>query len=97
RLRVGTHVTANLMSRLPVPVVTPAEPLFHRLEHLAHVLSTRPEVETTTEYAELQSLVARRYELSADDFSHILGTFPLIPEGVRAAAYDRFVSEGSFR
>ena len=39
RLRVNTHVTASLVSRLPVPVVAPDDPAFARLASLAKLLA----------------------------------------------------------
>ena len=84
RLRVHTHVTASIMARLPVPVVAEGSAIEERLRELAHRLceSATP-VEEMTEYVELQTLVARLYGLSREEFSHILDTFPLIDEGVR--------------
>jgi len=90
RLRVNTHVTATLMSRLPVPTPSPEDPAFDRLQLLTQVLMTSPDVERTPEYAELQALTARLYGLSAADFEHVLASFPLIPESTRLAAYERF-------
>lgn len=80
RMRVNTHVTAALMSRLPVPVVRPGAPAFDRLHALAAAIarSSTP-VEEMEEYAELQSIAARLYGLTADDFAHVLETFPLVP------------------
>lgn len=91
RLRVNTHVTATLMSRLPVPVIRDGHPFFGRLVALTVTLmrETRP-VEDLEEYAQLQALCAHAYQLSASEFEHILGTFPLIPAGVRAAALAAF-------
>jgi hypothetical protein len=90
RLRVNTHVTATLMSRLPVPNLSPDSPAFDRLHLLTQILMKAAEVERTPEYAELQALVARLYGLPAADFEHVLTTFPLIPESTRLAAYQRF-------
>ncbi len=65
RLRVNTHVTATLMSRLPVPVVRPEDPAFDRLQLLTHILMKTADVEQTPEYAELQAIAAELYGLSA--------------------------------
>jgi hypothetical protein len=91
RLRVSMHVTASLMSRLRVPVIREEHPFFDRLHALATSLarSTEP-VEGMDEYVELQVLCAHAYQLHAGDFEHVLGTFPLIPVGVRAAALAAF-------
>jgi N-6 DNA Methylase/Eco57I restriction-modification methylase len=91
RLRVNTHVTATLMSRLPVPVIREGDAFFERLGTLSSSLAreTRP-VEQMEEYAQLQALCAHAYQLRASEFEHILATFPLIPVGVKAAALASF-------
>ena len=78
------------MSRLPVPLVNPERPEFARLRTLTQTLMRSSDVENAAEYHELQAIAARLYGLSAADFEHVLGTFPLIPEAVRLAAYKRF-------
>jgi hypothetical protein len=93
RLRVNTHVTVALVSRLPVPVVHPADPVFEKLAALARaVASGTGPVEEAPEYAELQALAATLYRLDAADFEHVLSTFPLIPAPIKAAALSRFNS-----
>ena len=93
RLRVNTHVTAALMSRLPVPVIREGHPFFDRLCALATSLSRASEpVEQTEEYAHAQALCAHAYRLRVSQFEHILGTFPLISEAVRRAALAAFNS-----
>jgi hypothetical protein len=91
RLRVNTHVTATLMSRLPVPVIREGHPFFEQLGALTTSLArgTKP-VEEMEEYAQLQALCAHAYQLRAHEFEHILGTFPLIPSGVREDALSAF-------
>jgi NADH:ubiquinone oxidoreductase subunit D len=39
--------------------------------------------EQQPEYVELQAIVARLYGLSVADLTHVLATFPLIPEEVK--------------
>ena len=95
RLRVNTHVTASLMSRLPVPVVPPDDPRFDRLNLLSHVLTSAADVDAAVEYAELQAIAASLYGLSAQEFEHVLRTFPLIPQATRLAAYARFLRDQS--
>jgi hypothetical protein len=91
RHRVNTHVTASLVSRLPVPLLGPSHPLFARMATLSAALEDGAgPVEDMDEHAELQAIVAGRYGLSADDFSHILSTFPLVPAATRQRALDRF-------
>jgi hypothetical protein len=91
RMRVSTHVTATLMSRLPVPYLDADHPLFDKLARLTTALErgTRP-AEEMPQYAELQALAAHLYGLSPGEFEHVLGTFPLIPSSVRDAALREF-------
>lgn len=44
--------------------------------------------------AELDGLVAQLYGLTEAEFSHILATFPLVPQGVRDAALDAYRAVG---
>jgi hypothetical protein len=91
RMRVNTHVTVALVSRLPVPVVTDGEELFDRLRALSESLTraTGP-VESMREYAELQALVAHAYGMGEEEFQHVLKTFPLISEAAREASLHEF-------
>ncbi len=91
RLRVNTHVTIALVSRLPVPLLLEGTRSFGRLAALSRRLmdATTP-VEETTEYAELQALAARLYGLDTEDFAHVLGTFPLVAPKTRHAALAAF-------
>jgi hypothetical protein len=87
RFRVNTHVTVALVARLPVPVLRSEDEAFATLTSLARALAaSRDPVEEMNEYTRLQALVARLYGLTHEDFEHILGTFPLIPEDVRRKA-----------
>jgi hypothetical protein len=91
RLRVNTHVTAALVSRLRVPVIDRNSHAFGRLSTLAQTLMHSPTAaETQPEYAELQGIVARLYGLTEADFAHVLSTFPLIPADIRSAVMTEF-------
>ena len=60
RLRVNTHVTVSLVSRLPVPVVDAKHPEFRRLAQLCRALAAgNGPAESMTEYAQVQALAAR--------------------------------------
>jgi hypothetical protein len=84
RLRVNTHVTAALMSRLPVPLVRADDEAFDTLHHLAARLAEAgPPPEDRPDYARLQAIAARLYGLTRTDLEHVLGTFPLIPSEVK--------------
>jgi len=50
--------------------------------HQTHGL-TAPEQRQTAR-AEIDALVARLYDLTEDEFTHILSTFPLVAESVKA-------------
>jgi hypothetical protein len=91
RLRVNTHVTVSLVSRLRVPVLDRDSRTFRRLSALAQTLMHSPAAaEQQPEYSELQGIVARLYGLTASEFAHVLSTFPLIPEEIKSAALIRF-------
>jgi hypothetical protein len=91
RLRVNTHVTAALVSRLPMPVVHSPDGAFASLASLSRMLMNgRAPAETMSEYAQLQARVARLYGLDESAFEHILGTFPLLPVEVKAKALCEF-------
>lgn len=91
RMRVSTHVTAALMSRLAVPVPDPETE--RRLSHLSHVLATAAgAVDSMPEYAELQAIAARLYGLHRSDFEHVLTTFPLIDATVKSHCLDVFTT-----
>lgn len=91
RLRVSTHVTVSLVSRLPAPTLDERHPLFPRLARLSRALAdSDAPVESMGEYAELQASVALLYGLNHTDFEHILGTFPLIPAQVKESTLRKF-------
>ena len=91
RMRVNTHVTVALVSRLPMPIVRPGDKAFEKLASLSRSLSFgRDPVEQMTEYTELQAQVARLYGVTDEDFDHMLGTFPLIPATVKQRAAATF-------
>jgi len=93
RLRVNTHVTVSLVSRLPVPVVHPGNPRFTRLERCAETLARGNDpVEEMEEYAEIQAIAAHLYRLTPAQFEHVLSTFPLVPSEVREHAFERFIN-----
>jgi hypothetical protein len=91
RFRVNTHVTASLMSRLPVPFIAPGDAAFDQIGDLVReLLKGRAPVEEMDEYAALQALVARLYGLSANDLAHVLSTFPLVPASLKNKVRSQF-------
>jgi len=91
RMRVNTHVTVALVSRLPMPVLHEQSESYATLVRLSRALAAgdRP-IDDMPEYAELQALAARLYGLTREEFEHVLSTFPLIPVETRARALRRF-------
>jgi hypothetical protein len=88
RLQVTTHVTASLMSRLPVPRPDGHSGEFRELASLARDLEqngieARPEA-----YARLNAIAAQLYELSPDQYAHVVWTFPLLPQELRTLCVD---------
>jgi hypothetical protein len=90
RFRVNTHVTASLVSRLHVPLLSPGDPAFVRIQTLVRTLVRSDEPEDTDAYAELQALVAAIYGLSTADFDRVLSSFPLIPETTKVRVKHHF-------
>jgi hypothetical protein len=89
RMRVGTHVTAAIIGRLPVPKPTRSDPLFRELAASTRRLMRRY---SNAALASLNARVAELYGLSPRQFAHVLDTFPLIAAAERAAALQLFAS-----
>jgi hypothetical protein len=91
RLRVNTHVTVALVSRLPVPLVPSTTAAYTQLARLARTLADGDAAAADMpEYPALQALAARVYGLSEKELDHILGTFPLVASEVKEATSRRF-------
>ena len=89
RLRVATHVTTEIVERLPIPRWDAMPAAFVEVAGLARLLSRRAH---PVALARLNARVAELYQLAPDEFTHILGTFPLVPIEERDAALEEFVS-----
>ena len=87
RLQVSTHVTTALVERLPVPTRQHAPRAAREIAALARALARRPGVAAA---ARLQAAVAAVYQLTLDEFEHVLSTFPLVPKTLRDEALDIF-------
>jgi len=83
RLRVTTHVTTGTVERLPIPPPEAAPAACREIAVLARLLARRA---SPAALARLNARVAEIYQLSAAEFEHILGTFPLIPRAERDEA-----------
>ena len=87
RMRVGTHVSAAIVARLPVPRPERRDPLFLAVADAARLLATGWRGET---FARLNAVAARLYGLTAAEFTHVVATFPLVEPHERAAAVAEF-------
>jgi hypothetical protein len=89
RMRVTTHVTTATVERLPIPRRDDSPGAFREIAAIARLLSRR---EDGTAAARLQTIVASLYQLSADEFAHVLSTFPLIPTEERDRAHATYMA-----
>jgi Eco57I restriction-modification methylase len=87
RLRVTMHVTTKTVEQLPIPTAEEAPAACREIAALARRLVKRRDPAVL---ARLNARVATLYQLSAVEFEHILGTFPLIPQEERDAALRHF-------
>ncbi|HEX7138066.1 MAG TPA: hypothetical protein VF219_09480, partial [Vicinamibacterales bacterium] len=87
RLRVTTHVTTAIVERLPAPTRGEAPAACRTIAALARRLSRRHDL---ADWALLNAHVGHLYQLTADEFAHILDTFPLIDRSDRDAALASF-------
>jgi hypothetical protein len=76
RMRVGTHVTAAIVARLPVPKPAARDPVFEEVAGVSRALSRRFD---ESAFARLNALVTALYGITRDMFAHVLTAFPLIP------------------
>ena len=85
RLRVNTHVTGHLMSRLPVPVIRDGDPFFAATRHAVLITRTRRRGRSRRwrNTRSCRPSARRRIELRREEFEHVLGTFPLSSATVR--------------
>jgi hypothetical protein len=88
RLRVGTHVSAAVIDRLPMPRPAHAAEAFVELAALSAALSLNPAALRLQ--ARLQALAAKLYRLDRVQFDRVLETFPLVPRSDRDAARRAF-------
>lgn len=83
RMRVTTHVTTSLMSRVPVPRPQPRSAEFQRLVQLAQSLAVSGIADPSGDYAELNAIAARLYGVSRAQYALVLDSFPLIAAAQR--------------
>jgi hypothetical protein len=92
RQRVTTHVTAGIVSRLPVPRPPAHSLLYTEVADLGARLLESASPQQDEAYPKLQAVVAHLYGLTGDELRHILGTFPLIAERTKTETMARFES-----
>ena len=90
RLQMTTHVTTALMARLPVPRPAAGSPVHASIASLAESLSHRAFEEDAEGYARLNALAAHAYEVTKDEYAHVVSTFPLLPAALRARCVEAF-------
>ena len=91
RMRVSTHVTASIVSRLPVPRPARSDPRFAVVVAAVRTLASEDDAD---QLAGLNAAVASLYGLAPGDFEHIAGTLPLVPLAERSLALRRFARDG---
>jgi methylase of polypeptide subunit release factors len=83
RQRIGTHLSAAIVERLPVPRPARGSIAYADLERLTCRLEADPD--NVDAAARAQARAAALYGLTEDELSHVLDTFPLVPADRRAA------------
>ena len=91
RLRVTTHVTTAIVERLPLPRPEDAPAAFRDIAASARRLASQAD---PSSLARLNARVAELYQLSSQEFEHILGTFPLVSRDERDRALREFQRRG---
>jgi hypothetical protein len=88
RQRVSTHLTVATVEHLPVPRPLPGSEACAEIAACAARMAAG-DTDAGME-ARLQARAAALYDLTRDEFAHVLGTFPLIEAERRQAALEAF-------
>ncbi len=91
RLNVTTHVTTALMARLPVPRPPDGSAEFRELSALARGLAATGIESAPDAYARLNAIAAGLYGLTAEQFEHVVASFPLLPIDLRRCCRDAYI------
>jgi hypothetical protein len=86
---VTTHVTTATVEQLPIPTAEAVPSALKEIAALGRLLTKRFDREA---FAILNARVAALYQLSADEFRHVLDTFPLVAIEERDEAFRAFTS-----
>ncbi len=97
RLFVTTHVTASLMSRLPVPRPNVRSREFVELVSLSKKLAAAGVDDSIDAYASLNAIAARLYCVSSDEYAFILDSFPLISRSLRDCCLSAYSTNNKHR
>lgn len=79
RLWVTTHVTTAIVEGLPLPRRLDAPGAFREIAAFTRQLVRGSVKDRTSVLARLNARVAALFQLSPDEFAHVVSTFPLIP------------------
>jgi hypothetical protein len=85
-----THLGSATVEALRLPKPARGSPVFNEIARLSRALRI-PSASQTAALARLQAMAAAAYELTTDDFRHVLNTFPLVPEQERSVVFEEFV------
>jgi hypothetical protein len=88
RLQVSTHVTVSMMARLPVPRPVEGSAVFREIEAHARTLAVKGLEGDPDAYARLNAVVAGLYGLTAEQYAHVVASFPLLAIGIRSRCID---------
>jgi hypothetical protein len=86
-----THLGSATVEALRVPKPAYDSGLFGHVVELARALERAHDGQA---YARLQALAALAYGLTADEFTHVLSTFPLLDASDRRSALEEFRRDG---
>ena len=87
RLNVTTHVTSSMMAHVPVPRPVEGSTAFEQLVALSQALAADFEA-GREQYARLNAIAADLYGLTIEEYQYLVGTFPLIDEGIRSTSVE---------
>ena len=90
RLQVTTHVTTAVMLRLRVPRPASGSVECDELARLSRQLAATGVADASPDYAALNTIAARCYGITTEEYATILDSFPLIPERQREACLKSF-------
>ncbi len=83
-----THLCSTTVEQLRAPKPLRGSVAFSEIADLSTHMAARRSVSCSIR---LQAIVARAYRLTAAEFSHVLSTFPLIPESERLETLEEFI------